>query len=68
MYRNIAIKSFKVIKISSLIFSTNNLICNFNQEIENYTKQIESPNAGDAYFHYRLDKNKLDDCKSDGLI
>ena len=67
MYRNIAIKSFKVIKISSLIFSTNNLICNFNQEIENYTKQIESSNAGDAYFHYRLDKNKLDDWKNDGL-
>jgi len=45
-----------------------NLIINFNPEIDNYTEQIESPKAGDVYLHYSLDKNKLDDWKSDGII
>ena len=44
------------------------LIINFNPEIDNYTEQIESPKAGDVYLHYSLDKNKLDDWKSDGII
>ncbi len=45
-----------------------NLIINFNPEIDNYTEQIESPKAGDVYLHYSLDKNKLNDWKSDGII
>jgi len=45
-----------------------NSIINFNPEIDNFTEQIESPKAGDVFLNYSLDKKKLNDWKSDGII